>query len=107
MEIKFIKVNDNLFNVETHGVDEIVNNILDSITMCDKEYISAEIDGELINKLISRIVATEFKKQYPNYFENNSMFIKLIVPYNGKRVNVTYGEILHNNNIKLLNGVLY
>lgn len=105
--LKFNKVNENLFNVETDGLETLVNDIMDKITLCGKDAFSNEIEGELKDKIVSRIVASSFKKEFPNYLDNNSIFIKLIVPFNGKKVNVTYGEILHNEKTRILNGVLY
>lgn len=107
MELKFNKVNDNLFNVECNGLETLVHDIMNKITLCDIDLFSNEIEGALRDSIVSRIVSSYFKKEYPNYLDNNSIFIKLIVPYNGKKVNVTYGEILHNEKTKILNGVLY
>lgn len=104
----FSKVNDNLFRVEPN--QELVDRIeaaIKTVTLCDSKLFSNEIEGELRDKLVSRLVASDFKSTYPNYLENNSIFIKILVPYNNKTVSVSYGEILYNNEVKVLNGVIY
>ena len=105
--LKFSKVNENLFNVEANGLETLVNEVMSKITMCSQDAFSNEIEGELKDKIVSRIVSSSFKKEFPNYLDNNSIFIKIIVPFNGKKLNVTYGEILHNEKTRILNGVLY
>ena len=104
----FSKVNDNLFRVEPNQeLADRVETALRAVTLCDSKLFSNEIDGELRDKLVSRLVSSDFKSTYPNYLENNSLFVKILVPYNNKTVSVSYGEILYNNEVKVLNGVLY
>ena len=108
MKLEFNKVNDNLFRVEkSQELVDKVEQALSSITLCDNKLFSSEVDGALKDKLVSRLVASAFKSQYPDYLDNNSLFVRIIVPYNDKTINVTYGEIFHNNEVKILNGVLY
>ena len=64
------------------------------------------LDAMLADSITSRIVATDFIKQYKEVLDEID-FVTIQVKLLNRQIHVTVGSINDNNKVKYLNGVLY
>lgn len=108
MNIVFNKLSDTVYiavypeNYIEDKVDTILKNISNDIV-----YMK-ETSSYLEEQLVSRIVSADFNKQFPNMFDTiTTMFVNINVNYKSKSLEITTSKVLYNNELQVVNGVLY
>ncbi len=107
MLLSIEKINDSTYRVvNSSEIEPIINNIINTLSLGSNEF-ECIITDQLIDSLVSRLVAAHFNKQYPTVFSDGNMYVLVKVGVYGRELTVSIGKLIIDNKTRLLNGILY
>lgn len=106
--IEFIKISNEEFSAMNNSfITNTVNEIIKKISLDTVDKYQDNINSVFEDQIVSRLITSEFNIQYPDYFSNNNLFIRINLSYNNKKIIITMGKVLDGESQKILNGVIY